>query len=249
MGTSPHKNSPVRAGGAGRLCFGADGAYGAGFGGGDGLGHILAGDVAGDGHGQCPVHRKDFGAQAGALGAADAEVGIDDRFHRNGLLWMVLHKSMPARGPVYSKAVPLERAERRAGLYFRPAVWYNSRDKTGKDGTTMNIQIFGTSKSFDTKKAQRYFKERGIRFQMIDLKEKGMSRGEFDNVARAVGGWQNLVDPNAKDKQTLALLDALIDWQKEDKLFENQQLLRQPIVRNGRQATVGYQPDVWATWQ
>ncbi len=113
----------------------------------------------------------------------------------------------------------------------------------------MNIQIFGTNKSFDTKKAQRYFKERGIRFQMVDLKEKGMSRGEFDNVARAVGGWQNLVDPAAKDKQTLALLDALVDWQKEDKLFENQQLLKQPIVRNGRQATVGYQPEVWASWQ
>ena len=84
---------------------------------------------------------------------------------------------------------------------------------------------------------------------MVDLKEKGMSRGEFDNVARAVGGWQNLVDPAAKDKQTLALLDALVDWQKEDKLFENQQLLKQPIVRNGRQATVGYQPEVWASWQ
>ena len=51
----------------------------------------------------------------------------------------------------------------------------------------MNIQIFGTTKCFDTKKAQRYFKERGIKFQMIDLKEKGMSRGEFDNVARALG--------------------------------------------------------------
>ena len=113
----------------------------------------------------------------------------------------------------------------------------------------MNIQIFGTNKSFDTKKAQRYFKERGIRFQMVDLKEKGMSRWEFDNVARAVGGWQNLVDPAAKDKQTMALLDALVDWQKEDKLFENQQLLKQPIVRNGRQATVGYQPEVWASWQ
>ena len=84
---------------------------------------------------------------------------------------------------------------------------------------------------------------------MVDLKEKGMSRGEFDNVARAVGGWQNLVDPAAKDKQTLALLDALVDWQKEDKLFENQQLLKQPIVRNGRQATVGYQPEVWASWK
>ena len=106
----------------------------------------------------------------------------------------------------------------------------------------MNIQIFGTTKCFDTKKAQRYFKERGIKFQMIDLKEKEMSRGEFENVARALGGWEKLVDPNAKDKQTLALLDALVDWQKEDKLFENQQLLRTPIVRNGRKATVGYQP-------
>ena len=110
----------------------------------------------------------------------------------------------------------------------------------------MNIQIFGTTKCFDTKKAQRYFKERGIKFQMIDLKEKEMSRGEFENVSRALGGWQALVDPNAKDKQTLALLDALVDWQKEDKLFENQQLFRTPIVRNGRQATVGYQPDVCA---
>ena len=104
----------------------------------------------------------------------------------------------------------------------------------------MNIQIFGTTKCFDTKKAQRYFKERGIKFQMIDLKEKGMSRGEFDNVARALGGWEKMVNPNAKDKQTLALLEALIDWQKEDKLFENQQLLRTPIVRNGRKAP-------WAT--
>ena len=75
----------------------------------------------------------------------------------------------------------------------------------------MNIQIFGTTKCFDTKKAQRYFKERGIKFQMIDLKEKEMSRGEFENVARALGGWEKLVNPQAKDKQTLALLDALFD--------------------------------------
>lgn len=113
----------------------------------------------------------------------------------------------------------------------------------------MNIQIFGTSKCFDTKKAQRYFKERGIRFQMIDLKEKGMSRGEFDNIARALGGWQHMLDPNAKDKQTLALLNALVDWQKEDKLFDNQHLLLTPIVRNGRQATAGYHPEVWQSWQ
>lgn len=76
-----------------------------------------------------------------------------------------------------------------------------------------------------------------------------MSRGEFENVSRALGGWEKLVDPNAKDKQTLALLDAMVDWQKEDKLFENQQLFKTPIVRNGRKATVGYQPDVWKTWE
>ena len=68
-------------------------------------------------------------------------------------------------------------------------------------------------------------------------------------MARALGGWEKLVDPAAKDKQTLALLDALVDWQKEDKLFENQQLFKTPIVRNGRQATVGYQPDVWKSWE
>ena len=68
-------------------------------------------------------------------------------------------------------------------------------------------------------------------------------------MARALGGWEKMVNPNAKDKQTLTLLEALIDWQKEDKLFENQQLLRTPIVRNGRKATVGYQPDVWKDWE
>ncbi len=67
----------------------------------------------------------------------------------------------------------------------------------------MNIQIFGTSKCFDTKKAQRYFKERGIKFQMIDLKEKEMSRGEFENVARALGGWEALVDPMQRTSRPL----------------------------------------------
>ncbi len=113
----------------------------------------------------------------------------------------------------------------------------------------MNIQIFGTSQVLRYQKGPALFQERGIKFQMIDLKEKEMSRGEFENIACALGGWEQMVDPAAKDKQTLALLDALVDWQKEDKLFENQQLFRTPIVRNGRQATVGYQPDVWKTWE
>ncbi len=112
----------------------------------------------------------------------------------------------------------------------------------------MNVQIFGMSKSFDTKKAERWFKERGIKFQSINLKEKEMSRGEFDNVKRAVGGFMELVDENAKDKNTLALLECLIDYQKEDKLFENQQLFKLPIVRNGKFATVGYKPEIWEKW-
>ncbi len=113
----------------------------------------------------------------------------------------------------------------------------------------MNIQIFGASKSFDTKKAERWFKERGIKFQLINLKEKEMSRGEFDNIKRAVGGYAAMIDPSAKDKNTLALLDCLVDYQKEEKLFENQQLIKTPIVRNGKKATVGYQPEVWAAWE
>ena len=113
----------------------------------------------------------------------------------------------------------------------------------------MNIQVFGTKKSFDTKKAQRYFKERRVRFQFVDLKEKGMSRGELESVARAVGGVDALVDPKAKDQDLVALLAHLAPDQKFDKLLENQHVLAVPVVRNGRQATVGYAPDVWKGWE
>ena len=113
----------------------------------------------------------------------------------------------------------------------------------------MNIQIFGTKKSFDTKKAQRYFKERRIKFQFIDLKEKGMSKGELESVMRCVGGIDGVLDRDAKDQDTVALITYLAERQKFEKLLENQQVLREPIVRNGRQATVGYQPDVWKGWE
>ena len=113
----------------------------------------------------------------------------------------------------------------------------------------MNIQIFGTKKSFDTKKAQRWFKERRIRFQFIDLKEKGMSKGELTSVMRAAGGIEGLIDPAAKDQDAVALITYLVESQKFDKLLENQQVLREPIVRNGREATVGYDPDAWSRWE
>ena len=113
----------------------------------------------------------------------------------------------------------------------------------------MNIQIFGTKKSFDTKKAQRWFKERRIRFQFVDLREKDMSKGELRLVMQAAGGLDAVLDPKAKDADTLALVQNLAESQRFDKLLENQQLLREPIVRNGRQATVGYRREVWETWE
>lgn len=113
----------------------------------------------------------------------------------------------------------------------------------------MNIQIFGTPKSFDTKKAQRYFSDRKIKVQFVDLREKSLSRGEFLSVKAAVGGTDKLVDENCKDKELLSLFKYLTDDAKEEKLFENQVLLKTPIVRNGRLATVGYLPEVWKSWE
>ena len=85
----------------------------------------------------------------------------------------------------------------------------------------MNIQIFGKAKCFDTKKAERYFKERGIKYQLIDLKEKGMSKGEFNSVKQAVGGYENLIDQNCKDKDTLALIKYISEEDKEEKILNN----------------------------
>ena len=113
----------------------------------------------------------------------------------------------------------------------------------------MNIQIFGSSKSFDTKKAERWFKERRIKFQSIDLMKYGMSNGEFDSVLRAVGGIDNLIDWTVKhpDIDLMKYMDDKIA--KEDKVFDNPKLMKQPVVRNGKKATVGYCPEVWETWE
>ena len=113
----------------------------------------------------------------------------------------------------------------------------------------MNIQIFGTKKDFDTKKAERYFKERGIKVQFVDMKEKGLSKGEFHSVCQAVGGYQNLINQNCKDKDLLALITYIAEEDREEKILENQKIIKTPIVRNGKQATVGYQPDVWKEWK
>ena len=113
----------------------------------------------------------------------------------------------------------------------------------------MNIQIFGTKKCNDTKKAERFFKERGIKYQFIDMKEKGMSKGELTSVAGSNGGIMNMIDPDAKDKDAVALVKYLADEDKLEKLLENQQIIKTPIVRNGKQSTIGYQPDIWKKWE
>ena len=113
----------------------------------------------------------------------------------------------------------------------------------------MNIQIFGTAKSFDTKKAERWFKERRIKYQFIDMKRYGLSGKEFDSVLRAVGGLDALVDWDGKD-ELLDLLRYLGDPEaRADKVYENQQLIRLPVVRNGKKATVGYAPETWKQWE
>jgi arsenate reductase-like glutaredoxin family protein len=113
----------------------------------------------------------------------------------------------------------------------------------------MNIQIIGTKKCNDTKKAERFFKERGIKYQFIDMKEKGMSKGELTSVASANGGIMNMINPDAKDKDSVALIQYIADEDKLEKLLENQQIIKTPVVRNGKQSTLGYQPDVWKKWE
>ena len=113
----------------------------------------------------------------------------------------------------------------------------------------MNIQIFGKSKCFDTKKAERYFKERRIKFQSVDLLRFGLSGKEFDAVLRGIGGIDNLIDWGGKYEEITLMkyMDDVIA--KEDKVFDNPRLMRTPIVRNGKQVTVGYCPEIWATWE
>ena len=112
----------------------------------------------------------------------------------------------------------------------------------------MNIQIFGKSKSFDTKKAERWFKERRIKYQYIDLVSKGVSPGEYRSIRAAVGSFDALVDKTCRayEEQYMAYITPQA---AEEKLLADPELFAAPIVRNGRQATVGYRPEVWQTWE
>ena len=110
----------------------------------------------------------------------------------------------------------------------------------------MNIQIFGKNKCFDTKKAERYFKERRIRYQFVDIIKYGMSRGELQSVCKAIG-MEELVNREDRDYPLFQYLAS--EEAKLEKLYEIPELIRTPVVRNGKKATVGYCPEIWSTWE
>ncbi|MDQ7092415.1 arsenate reductase family protein [Desulfosporosinus sp. PR] len=112
----------------------------------------------------------------------------------------------------------------------------------------MNIQIFGVKKCFDTKKAERYFKERRVKYQFIDLTQVGLSKGELQSVKSAVG-LINLINCEAKDYKSLNMDRLITSSGREEVLFNNPSLYKTPIVRNGKLATVGYKPEVWSSWE
>ena len=111
----------------------------------------------------------------------------------------------------------------------------------------MNIQIFGKKKCFDTKKAERYFKERRIKFQKIDLIQKGVSPGELKSIIQGVG-IHRLIDTNSPFYEESLIAETQDVETMKEILLDYTEILKTPIVRNGRKATVGYAPDVWKDW-
>ena len=81
------------------------------------------------------------------------------------------------------------------------------------------------------------------------MKEKGMSKGEFTSVAQVNGGLENMINWEGRDKNTLALIKYIADEDKLTKVLENPQVIKTPVVRNGKQSTLGYQPNVWKSWK
>ena len=112
----------------------------------------------------------------------------------------------------------------------------------------MNIQIFGKAKCFETKKAERFFRERRIKYQYIDLPKYGMSKGEYNSVKSAVGGMEALVDEKSKEYEAEYMAYTSDALDKEERLLENPGMFRTPVVRIGKKATVGHKPDVWEEW-
>ena len=112
----------------------------------------------------------------------------------------------------------------------------------------MDVQIFGTHKSADTRAALRFFSERRIRTHFVDLNEKAASPRELERFARKFGV-QALIDRGSKRFAALGLSTAqLSDTRWLEKLALEPLLLRQPLVRQQNELTIGAAPDVWKNW-
>ncbi|SFC57963.1 arsenate reductase family protein [Clostridium uliginosum] len=112
----------------------------------------------------------------------------------------------------------------------------------------MNVQIFGIKKCFDTKKAERYFKERKIKFQFIDLNEKPISKGELTSILRTIN-INDLINTKSKDYTKLNLNNIRSSEIKCEIILKNPKVINTPIVRNGKNATIGYKPEIWEVWE
>jgi len=112
----------------------------------------------------------------------------------------------------------------------------------------MNIQIFGKQKCSETKKAERFFKERNIKFQFIDIDKFGISKGEYQSIKNAVGCMDDLINKKSKEYENQYISHLSSQDDVEERLLANPGMFITPIVRDGKKATVGYQPDVWSGW-
>jgi arsenate reductase-like glutaredoxin family protein len=121
-------------------------------------------------------------------------------------------------------------------------------ERINNEVAAVSIQIYGRSKCFDARKAERYFKERKIKFQSIDIDRYGLSKGELASVKAAIG-IDNLMDIDGKEYERLNLKYINTGETREEMLLNNSRLYVSPIVRNGKQATIGYKPDVWKNWK
>lgn len=110
----------------------------------------------------------------------------------------------------------------------------------------MNIQIIGVKSCSDTRKAERYFKERRIQFHFRDLNEKSFAKGELENIIRVIP-LEELIDREGKQFKKRNL--QYMVYNIEEELLNDPLLLKTPIVRNGKEVTVGFEPEVWKTWK
>jgi arsenate reductase (glutaredoxin) len=109
----------------------------------------------------------------------------------------------------------------------------------------MNIQIFGVKNSNDSRKAERFFKERRIPFHYRDLSEKGVSPGELESIKRSIP-IEDLLDKEGKQYRKRNLEFMVFD--PETELLNDPLLFKTPIVRNGKESTLGYAPEIWLDW-